>query len=130
MGVKVITASADQVRLSVPLEPNLNHRKTAFGGSASASAILACWSVLFMKLVDYRPQPEVVIQANRLQYLRPIKCDFEVATVPIEQESWDAFARSLERRGRGRVHAHSYIESEGERCCEFSGIFVALQKES
>jgi len=130
MGVRVLVATAEEVRLAVPLEPNLNHRKTVFGGSASACAILGCWSILFMRLVDYKPRPEVVIQANRLQYLRPIMCDFEVTTSPIEPDSWDAFARSLERKGRGRVNAHSYIESEGQRCCEFSGTFVALQKES
>lgn len=130
MGIKVLTASANEVRLAVPLEPNMNHRRTAFGGSVSASAILAGWSLLFMRLLDHTPRPELVIQANRLQYIRPIVCDFEVSSVPIDGEAWAAFEQSLQRKGRGRIHAHSVIESKGERCCEFSGTFVALQKES
>src|SRR5688572_7104112 len=49
-GVEVEQASAELVRLVAPLDLNLNHRKTGFGGSISAVAILASWSLLWCRL--------------------------------------------------------------------------------
>jgi thioesterase domain-containing protein len=43
MRVGVVTVDAGTVVLRAPLEPNINHRETVFGGSASALAILAAW---------------------------------------------------------------------------------------
>ena len=50
MQVSVRSISAGQVVLSAPIAPNLNHRDTVFGGSASALAILAAWSVVCVRL--------------------------------------------------------------------------------
>ena len=50
MEVTVVEASLHQVVLSAPLAPNINHRETVFGGSASAVAILAAWSMLHLRL--------------------------------------------------------------------------------
>jgi thioesterase domain-containing protein len=41
MQVSVDAVAADGVTLRAPLAPNINHRETVFGGSASAVAILA-----------------------------------------------------------------------------------------
>ena len=41
MGVTVRSVSGEAVTLAAPLAPNINHRETVFGGSASALAILA-----------------------------------------------------------------------------------------
>ncbi len=130
MGVRVLKATTDEIRLLVPLKPNLNHLNTVFGGSASAAAILAGWALVNMRLDAFDPRPELVIQANQLQYLKPIFCDFEVTTEPIDDGAWRAFERSLQRKGRGRIQAGSFLTSEGERCCEFSGTFVALRDQA
>lgn len=126
MGIRVCSASNDEVRLWVPLQPNLNHRQTLFGGSASAAAILAGWGLLFVRLRDHSLKPEIVIQANRLHYLRPIYGDCEACSEPLDDDAWALFMKSLERKGRGRIHVHSFLSSDGEKCCEFSGTFVAL----
>lgn len=46
MEVAVVQVQPEGVILSAPLAPNINHRDTVFGGSASAVAILAAWSLL------------------------------------------------------------------------------------
>ena len=38
MGVSVVQVADEAITLSAPLEPNINHRDTVFGGSASASS--------------------------------------------------------------------------------------------
>jgi thioesterase domain-containing protein len=50
MEVDVVDASVDKVVLRAPLAPNINHRATVFGGSASALAILAAWTLLYVRL--------------------------------------------------------------------------------
>jgi thioesterase domain-containing protein len=45
MGVEVVMADWHAVTLRAPLAPTINHRKTVFGGSASAVAILAAWAL-------------------------------------------------------------------------------------
>ncbi|MFB3040360.1 MAG: YiiD C-terminal domain-containing protein, partial [Candidatus Poribacteria bacterium] len=50
IGVKVVEADSAGVTLSAPLAPNINHRETVFGGSASAVAILAAWTLLYVRL--------------------------------------------------------------------------------
>lgn len=52
MGLKVTAYDGDSVRLWAPLEPNLNHRNTAFGGSLSTLGILAGWSLLHVKMQE------------------------------------------------------------------------------
>ena len=52
MAVSVKAVTTDTVILAAPLEPNINHKHTVFGGSASALGILAAWSLLHVRLVD------------------------------------------------------------------------------
>lgn len=48
MGVEVVVADWNSVTLRAPLAPNINHRETVFGGSASAVAIPAAWALICM----------------------------------------------------------------------------------
>src|SRR3954470_15344709 len=77
MGVRVLACEAGGVRLHAPLAPNINHRATVFGGSASAVAILAAWTWLHFALRDAELPSRLVIQSNTMDYLAPIADDFE-----------------------------------------------------
>jgi thioesterase domain-containing protein len=50
MEIEVRSATPQGVTLYAPLAPNINHRDTVFGGSASAVAILAAWSVVYVRM--------------------------------------------------------------------------------
>ena len=65
MGVEVVEAVSDRVLLKAPLAPNINHRETVFGGSASALCILSAWpngrnSEEFPIGFVVPPKPEVI----------------------------------------------------------------------
>ena len=62
MQVTVLEASLQQVVLTAPLAPNINHRETVFGGSASAVTILAAWSMLHLGLAAEGLGSRLVIQ--------------------------------------------------------------------
>ena len=126
MGVRVCKATPEEVRLHVPLQPNLNHRRTVFGGSASAAATLAAWCLLYVRLTAHQARPELVIQSNTTQYSRPITSDFVARTLPVAEPEWERFSKVLGRKGRGRIEIRSVLEADGQICCEFQGRFVAL----
>ncbi|WP_428000186.1 YiiD C-terminal domain-containing protein [Acidovorax sp.] len=126
MAVSVVEASLERVVLSAPLAPNINHRETVFGGSASAVAILAAWSMLHMKLSAQNLGSRLVIQRNTMEYGLPIDGTFmAVAEAPTEQ-AWRAFVRVFERKGLGRIEQASVLMYQGQAAGRLTGEFVAF----
>jgi len=126
MGVSVLEANDERVRLGFPLEPNRNHRQTVFGGSESSAAILAAWSLLWVRLSGMETRPRLVIMANTMEYARPVTSDFEACTEPIDAHDWDRFLAGIERKGMGRIRVRAVVATGGILCGEFSGVFVGM----
>jgi len=129
MGVTVSAIDADSVALSAPLGPNINHRDTVFGGSASALAILAGWSLVHVLLADAGISCRIVIQRNSVEYDAPMLGTFVARSRLSDAERWVGFMRMLERRGRARVQITCSLESEGSECGSFVGTFVAIDSD-
>ena len=81
MQVEVMTVDADALTLQAPLAPNINHRDTVFGGSASALAILSAWSLVHTKLKAEGLTARLVIQSNTVHYDQPIASAFQSTAV-------------------------------------------------
>lgn len=126
MGVRVVAVDEQAVVLAAPLEPNINHRETVFGGSASAVAMLSAWSLVHTRLRRLDAPATLVIQRNTMEYKRPITGAFQARALLDEPEAWDAFARTLARKGRARIQVRALLESAGQLVGEFTGEFVAL----
>lgn len=130
MEVSVVSADADSVILRAPLAPNINHRETVFGGSASALAILAAWSLLHTRLRREGRDCRLVIQRNTMEYDKPIFGEFTARSSLDQAESWLRFTRMLERKGKGRVSVICELEHEGQTVGRLSGEFVALSTQN
>ncbi len=126
MQVRVESASPEQVVLGAPLQPNINHRETVFGGSASALAILSAWTLIHLKLEEGGLETRLVIQRNSMHYEHPIEGYFTATAVSPAPERWQAFERALERRGRARIPVGSRLVAEGRQAGRFEGEFVAF----
>jgi thioesterase domain-containing protein len=126
MGVTVDVANSDSVVLAAPLEPNVNHKSTAFGGSISALAILAAWSLVHLRLLEEGLSCEVVIQSNRMDYERPITGRFSAASSLPDPAAWPAFLKTLVRRGVARIEVRSELMAEAAVAGRLSGRFVAF----
>jgi len=126
MQVSVRSATADSVVLAAPLEPNINHKSTAFGGSVSALGILAAWSLVHLRLVDAGLASEVVIQSNSMDYDRPIHGAFIARSSLVDAGSWPGFVKMLARKRLARVEVGSELIYEGEVAGRLSGKFVAF----
>jgi thioesterase domain-containing protein len=126
MGVRVLTASPDQVVLSAPIEPNVNHRETVFGGSAAAVATLAAWSVLHLALQAQGRQVRLVIQRSEMDFERPISGGFTATASRPPAADWSRFEQSLSRRNKARISVRSELWLDQQRVGSFEGDFVAI----
>ena len=124
MGVRVSTASLEQVRLSAPLAPNVNHSETLFGGSAAALATLAAWALLHARVERAGLRARLVIQRSRMEYERPIPGDFEAVCRFSDELAWERFRITLVRRGRARLRLTAHLLYQAERMAAFEGEFV------
>jgi thioesterase domain-containing protein len=127
MTVAVLAAGNDGVTLQAPLEPNINHRGTVFGGSASALAILASWALLHVRLEGEGIADRLVIQRNTMEYRRPILGTFTARSSLMQPQSWSQFTGTLASRGKARVTVAAVLEYGGEVAGGFTGEFVALR---
>lgn len=127
MAVSVVTMDTDAVVLGAPLAPNINHRETVFGGSASALAILAAWSLLHVRLRSEGFESRLVIQRNTMEYGKPIAGTFTARSNLARTEDWPKFTRMLARRGKARITVNSVLEYDGQAAGALTGEFVAME---
>lgn len=126
MGVRVSTASPEQVQLSAPLAPNVNHSETVFGGSAAALATLAAWALLHLRSERAGLRARLVIQRSRMEYERPIPGDFAAVCRFADEPAWERFRTTLARRGRARLTLAAHLLYRAQRMADFEGDFVGL----
>jgi thioesterase domain-containing protein len=126
MQVEVLNVTNNTVKLCAPLAPNINHRETIFGGSASAIAILSAWSLVHFRLQDENFNCRVVIQKNTVNYEKPIPGTFEAICNLPNDGQWEKFIKILKRKGRSRIILKSTLEYSGKIVGEFEGSFVAI----
>lgn len=116
--------SNQAVQLSAPLDVNINHKNTAFGGSLSMLAILAGWSMVFMRLQGHKN--EIVIQDAQMSYLKAVTDDFTARCVYQASPQWNRFYRAFEKHGKGRIEVVVQIHCQKELVAEFRGTYVAF----
>jgi thioesterase domain-containing protein len=125
MGISVVAAGPVAVALEAPLEQNVNHRSTVFGGSCASVAILAAWTLAHLRVAATGPS-RVVIQHGTTDYLRPIRGAFTATCWLDDERAWDRFLRTLARFGRARIELEAAVTSGDELVATFRGMYVAL----
>lgn len=126
MQAAAVAVSTESVLLGAPLAPNINHRETVFGGSASALAILAAWSLLHVRLLAEGVPSRLVIQRNTMEYEQPIQGEFFARSALEDPAQWPMFLRMLQRKGKARASVVSVLEHQGQVVGRLIGEFVAL----
>lgn len=126
MQASVVELQPDRAVLSAPLQPNINHRETVFGGSAASLATLAAWSLVHVRLRQAGIDARLVIQHNTMDYERALTDDFTARASLAAPEEWPRFLRTLARHRRARIEVVATLEQNGESAGHFSGTFVAL----
>jgi len=128
IGCRVLGVSSDEVLLEAPLEPNLNHRATAFGGSMSALGILAGWALVHFRLRSEGLEVRTVIRESGVRYDAPVRGPFQARCAAPSPEAWDRFVRAVQRRGKGRVRVEIELTCNGRNVGTCRGTYVALDR--
>lgn len=126
MGIEVVEATLLRVALRAPLEPNINHRSTVFGGSCASVAILAAWTLVHLRVVAAGIPARVVIQRGTTDYRLPILGAFVATCDAPGDEVWARFIRALGRRGQSRIELEAGVTGDGRLVATFAGSYVAL----
>ena len=129
MQVGVCAVDATGVRLGAPLAPNINHRQTAFGGSAAALATLSCWTLIHLYLAEQPFASGLVVRRSQMDYETPIDADFEAFCPTPAADIWARFTRSLDQHGKDRIELAADVLCCKTRAARFSGEFVALRQD-
>jgi thioesterase domain-containing protein len=125
MGLVVEEAGPDLVRLALPLQPNHNHKHTAFGGSLYSAAVLAGWSVLWCALKERGLKAQVVISGSGERFLKAVDGDFS-AECAVAPGGLDFAFKALERKGLARVQLDCVVFCKGEACVAFQGSYALV----
>ena len=127
IGICVASASPQEVTLWAPFSNNINHKKTIFGGSLHAVAILACWSLIHINLEDLNPL-DIVITSSTIHYLLPVTSDFKAQCVLPEESAWHRFISMLRLKGKARVILQAKIYQNEKLAVTYEGIFAAIKR--
>lgn len=125
MGVELVSESAEQITLSAPFAPNINHQNTVFGGSIASVATLAAWTMIYVRLRRENLQGDLVVQRSSLDYLLPMR-DVFTATCEMDEAAWLKFTTIFAKRRKGRLHMSSNVYCDGKLGCRLTGDFVVI----
>ncbi len=126
MGVKVRHAAEDAVTLWAPLEPNINHCATIFGGSAAAVATLAGWLLVYRKLQALGVRGQVMVRRSQMDYQKAMHAAFTASTLPVPEAAWQRMAAALAKGRMARLQLAVELECGGVAAGRLDGEFVVL----
>ena len=131
MGLRAEIVDWQEIRLMTPIAGNLNHNRTAFGGSLASALTMAGWSMAHNRLRSCgfyaeQPQTQLVVSRSETRYLRPTNEDFTVSCRFADDRAWDHFLECLTRKGRGKLRLDAWAGDEGDPLCRFKASYVAI----
>jgi len=126
MGVKVRQADGEQVVLAAPLEPNINHCATVFGGSAAAVATLAGWLLVYRQLQVLGVRGQVMVRRSQMDYQKAMHGAFTAHTLPLADTAWQRMVAALAKGRMARLTLAVELECGGVAAGRLDGEFVVL----
>lgn len=103
------------LEMAAPLGPNLNHHGTFFGGSASALAILAGWSLVHLLAMEEGLEVAIVVQRVSIRYSAPAPGALVARAAPPSPAAWTRFEAVRRRFGLGRLRVSIALLCEGHQ---------------
>jgi len=127
MGLHVAESNAHRLVLEAPLDRNINHLGTAFGGSLHALPTLACYAGLWTLMREAGVDGHVVVKRSQAFYRQPVTGKLRAACVRPPAALAKEFIRDLQRHKKARMELTAIVEgTDGKPAVEFSGSFVAV----
>jgi thioesterase domain-containing protein len=118
------------LRLSAPLDANVNDKGCAFGGSLVSMMTIAAWGLVFLELAEAGIEADIFVADSRVRYLKPVFEDIVADATFDDPAERAALAATLRRQGRAsiRLKAASVL-ADGGTAATFVGRYVAIRKD-
>ena len=92
----------DEIRVSAPLEPNVNIHGTGFAGSIYAAAVLSGWALCRHIMETLEMDGDLVVAKAEITYRAPVTsaldCSCRVAT-----DAREDFVKGFKQLGKGKL---------------------------
>ena len=124
IGIKVIEHTDLSLTLSAPLEKNINHKCTAFGGSIYSVAVLSGWGLIYLLLKQYGLPGHIVIQESNTRFLKPVASDITARCSFESKDQYQRFLKMYQRKGIARIQLESKISHATDTDVIFNGSYV------
>ena len=128
MALAIERLDEQRLVLSLPLEPNINDKGTAFGGALVSAMILAGWSLPRLLLRRADRVADLVIGRAETRFLLPVKGPFTAVCDWPDAAARQRFVHEIDSRGRGRLALEPRIECHGEVAATLSARYAALER--
>ena len=124
IGIEVDECTGNTIKISAPLESNINHKNTAFGGSLYSVSVLAGWSLIYALLKKNNLQGHIVIQESNIQYLTPVTSRIVAECRFVDELQINRFLKQYKRKGVARIKLTSIIKQGVKDAVVFNGSYV------
>lgn len=129
LGIRVLRYDGTSLVLGAPLEPNVNDKGTAFGGSLYSLLVLAGWGLIRLKLKEEGISGDIMIHESSVSYSRPITDDWEAHCRLPGDDEYTNFLEKLRVRGRARLPLEARVMSGSQVAVSFRGSYAVVAKQ-
>lgn len=124
IGIEVVEYNGDSLTLTAPLENNINHKCTAFGGSLYSVSVLSGWGLIYLLMKAHKLSGHIVIQESHTKFLKPVVSNLTAICAFESKEQQERFIRMYQRKGLARIQLESRMIAGGDSHVIFSGNYV------
>ena len=127
--ISVQSYDGQKLVFQAPLEPNINDKGTAFGGSIYVLCVSAAWGMSSIKAQELGLDGELVVAKAEIEYLRPLSESLRAEVCTPEPQALQHFKESFERHGKAVFELDVVANnSENKACARFKGKYALLKR--
>lgn len=117
----------DRFALAIDLQPSINDKLTAFGGSLFCACVMNCWGMVYLQARRRGINPNMVVSHAEIDYLAPVADQLIVSecTAPADID-WPEFFAGFQQRGRAKAQLSATIHSAGREAVRFRGRYAII----
>ncbi len=124
LGIQITSINEKEIHVHGDFALNKNHLDIVFGGSIAAISITSAWSLVQHNIEQAGLKGNLVIKRQEIDYILPVKTDFECVASFQSTDDWESFKKTYEEKGRAKIVVNTQIISELKATSKFQGVFV------
>ncbi|MFT6190397.1 MAG: thioesterase domain-containing protein [Oleispira sp.] len=137
MGLEVESYDGDTLILTAPLEPNINDKQTAFGGSLYNAAVMACWGMVYLKTQEKNIDCNQVVAEGSMKYIAPVSGRIRAICHAPSEGGLAEFFENFDLKGRAKITLEAAIyndacvmkiDPETKPSVKFTGLYAILKR--